>query len=601
MVGCLVSLTAVLTLSRTSTAEEGPAPAKAQTEHAEVTLKQVETTLSPKDGNLAECESIAPETFEASLPNGERLPIVHVDRAGVPIDAVSSADLPAAQRRGPIYIGFYFDLDQLGICPKLDVGDSVVKRAFDSVNAMLVSREMTEHWDETLGDRLMLMSFDGDSPTFETGWVGKKAFTSALDTLKNRPFNKREHVHENARHQALVTLSIALSNQAETAGSTKHIFYLSADLQLDADTGEATLGNIATAVGAARIELNTIDLLSDKRVLPYGLGTLAWLGQGKLYGNGKTATNAVEDVIGTYEHGCRVIVSIDLKRHPEITEETRLDLKVVDKRFTIPPRAPIGKAPKITDDARFAALIRARFWGRGVRLESLFWPIKAIDQKTWKGLLLVRVRTEPGEQLPEGTDQLDVFVSVNDGRMPLYKSLDGTDIAEIRTRGSRLLVFELAARRGGGTSFASVATTDLSAGATSRTVFTVPKPPKPGQSTAWAVVGGEGAYGSTAILLPSFDATAPSGQPTGFMGYGCASKSGAPVAEVVNQADQAVDSVALVSTNRDACGWFVGSTTKNLDPGAYYFRVPVALQLTSSEPMRFKVVDAATASVVTPR
>jgi hypothetical protein len=464
---------------------------------------------------------------------------------------------------------------------------------------MLASPEMADHWNETRGDRLMLISFDGDNPNFETGWVTKQEFEESLTKLEARPFINRPRVNENKRWVAYQTIAAALSDLSETAGATKHLVPFTSDVKLDADTGEVTMGRIATALDSARIEVHPVDLIWDTRpgTTPYGLKTLSWLGKGELFGNGKTTSDAVEKIIGSYEYGCRVIVNIDVTHNPAVLAASRLNLRVLDNRFTIPPAAPVAKVPpKLTNDDRFAALIRRPYWGRGLRLESSFWPIKPIDAKTWKGLLIVRVLVPPDDKVPEAMSELSLFVSLNDGRMPLYRGLGASDIAEFQERGSYMVVFETTAKAGQRSSFASIATADLSAGATSRTTFTVPKPPKAGESASWSLIDRAGEYTGAVVLLPSLTAKVPASKPTSFMGYGCPVEQRSNlVGVVVDTSDAVVDQVDLQPLNPSAlpCGWFAGATTRNLVPGTYYFKSPEGLRSTIAEPIRFEVADSA--------
>jgi hypothetical protein len=119
----------------------------------------------------------------------------------------------------------------------------------------------------------------------------------------------------------------------EAATATKHVILLSDDFYMGASTGEATMGKIATVLQRARVVIHPVDVAWSPRLLPAGILTLAWIAQGELFAHGKTALDAAEKVIGIYDNGCRLIISVESpKKH--------LTLHLLDKRFTIPPPAP---------------------------------------------------------------------------------------------------------------------------------------------------------------------------------------------------------------------------------------------------------------------
>ena len=65
-----------------------------------------------------------------------------------------------------------------------------------------------------------------------------------------------------------------------------------------------------------------------------------------------------------------------------------------------------------------------------------------------------------------------------DDQPPLSVSLGPADVGELRRQGSKVFAFEVTAKAGTRRSLVVVAAADASVGATSRNVFTVPKPPK---------------------------------------------------------------------------------------------------------------------------
>jgi hypothetical protein len=310
-----------------------------------------------------------------------------------------------------------------------------------------------------------------------TGPTSIDEFGKAFDAIETRTFHERDHLDDRRRWSSLMSFGEAFGNAGDTAGATKHVILLSGDFKLNAKTGEVTMSNIASVLQRARVVIHPVDLLWSERVLPAGILTLSWLAQGELFGNGATALDAVEKVIGVYDNGCRLIISVQ-------SPVENLTLHLLDKRFTIPPAAPVHPLPPLTNDERFEAVLKLRFWGGGLQLSTRFVPVTPLDKKAWRGYILTTIRIDPDGKFPDDVQDLEVLASLNDGQKPFSMGLGKADVDELRTRGSKVVMFEATLSAGNRSALAVVTSRDLSVGATSRTAFTVPRPPKIGESVS---------------------------------------------------------------------------------------------------------------------
>jgi hypothetical protein len=241
----------------------------------------------------------------------------------------------------------------------------------------------------------------------------------------------------------------------------------------------------------------------------------------------------------------------------------------------------------LTNDERFEANLKLRYWGGGLQLESTFWPVKPLDKRTWRGYILIRIRIDREGKFPEDVNDLEVLASLNDGQRPFSMNLGKADVDELRTRGSKLAIFEATISAGSRSGLAVVTSPDLTVGATSRTAFKVPKPPKTGESASWSLVGGEGSVAGTAILLPATDTTLQAGTTPVFMGYGCGTPAvpGNIVTSVTGDTVAAVP-LSFRSPTAGGCGWLMGSPASTLPPGRYVFQPP---NVRDGEAVQFEV------------
>ena len=365
-------------------------------------------------------------------------------------------------KRGPVYIAYYIDLPSFGNYPVRDGPEYFAPAEADrAVRQMLASEAFRTSFKPELGDRLLLALFDGDEVVFETGLTTVDEFTKAFDAIELRTYHPLEHLDDRHRWSSLQQFGIALGGLGESGAVTKHVILLSDDFPMDANTGELTISNLASNLERAHVVIHPVDLAWRERVLPAGILTLSWVAQGELFGNGKTALDAVEKVIGIYDNGCRLVISI------RATSE-KVSLHLLDKRFTIPPPAPVRPLPPLTPDERFVANYHLRAWGQGLRLDSMFWPVKPLDRKTWRGYILAKLQIEPGETLPQSVYELQAFASLNDFKPPLSLALTDTDVEELRSRGSKLVIFEVTVKAGTRSSLSVVTTESATVGATSR-------------------------------------------------------------------------------------------------------------------------------------
>jgi hypothetical protein len=457
-------------------------------DRVEVKLHQFVTTVSPKNGDLSLCKDVGIDSFEVWTPDERVVPIYSVDREGAVSITPGAGSAPAA-KRAPIYIAFYLDLKSMGEYPnKTGPDNSAAFRADETVRQMLASDAFRASFKYDLGDRLLLALFDGSDVEFVTGPTSIDEFGKAFDAIETRTFHEQDHLDDRRRWSSLISFGEAFGNAGDTAGATKHVILLSGDFKLNAKTGELTMSNIASVLQRARVVIHPVDLLWSERVLPAGILTLSWLAQGELFGNGATALDAVEKVIGVYDNGCRLIVSVQ-------SPVENLSLHLLDKRFTIPPAAPVRALPPLTMDERFEANLKLRFWGGGLLVESNFVPVKPLDKKAWRGYILTRIRIDPDGKFPDDVKDLEVLASLNDGQKPFSMSLGKADVDELRSCGSKLVRFEATVSAGNRSSLTVVTSPDLSVGATSRAVFIAPKPPRPGESVSWSLAGGGGSVG----------------------------------------------------------------------------------------------------------
>jgi hypothetical protein len=572
-------LVALLT-SSLGVAADAPVSTNLQ-EQTDITLHQIVTTVSPKNGDLTLCRELTRDSFEVWTPDERVLPIYSIDREGAIANA-PGAEHAATTVRGPVFIAFYFDVQSLGSYPR-KAGIYGQPSADDkAVRDILASDAFRSSFKPEYGDRLLLALFDGDGVRFETGWVGVEEFTKAFAELESRPFIVREHLDDRKRWSSLLDFGNALANQSETGAATKHVILLSADFDMDAETGERTMSDLASVLERAHVVIHPVDLFWHDHTLPRGIITLSWLAQGELFAHGATSLDAVEKVIGVYDNGCRLIISV--KSPP--TE--KLTLHLVDKRFTIPPPAPTRELPVRTDDERFDSLVKLRYWGSGCpRLESTFWLVKPTNKREWDGLIVAELTTQKDARLPEDVKELQVFASLNDGKSPLYIRLGEKEVDELRRLGSKRLIFEARVKTGTRSSLTVVTSPDLAVGSTSRTVFRVPKPPKPGESASWNLVGNAARVQGSTILLPASKTEMPSGTPPMFMGYGCGDvyASGKIVKDATGDTVTMVP-LALRSTTTGNCGWILGTPSAPLPSGKYVFQPP---QSRGAHEVRFSV------------
>lgn len=575
-------LLAVLLTASAAIAADEPAPT-ALHEKAGIELHQIVTTVSPKNGDLSLCRELTRDSFEVWGRNETVIPIYSVDREGV-LPSAPGADAAPAAKRGPVYIAYYIDLPSLGSYPVKQGPDYFAPSEADkSVREMLASDAFRESFKPERGDRLLLALFDGEEVVFETGLTTVEEFTKAFDAIETRTFHPLEHLDDRHRWSSLQQFGIALGGLGEDGSVTKHVILLSSDFPMDASTGEQTISNLASNLERAHVVIHPVDLVWRGRVLPAGILTLSWVAQGELFAHGKTALDAVEKVIGIYDNGCRLIISI------RATSE-KVSLHLLDKRFTIPPPAPVRPLPPLTTDERFEANYHLRAWGGGLRLDSMFWPVKPLDRRTWRGYILAKLRIEPGETLPQSVYELQAFASLNDFKPPLSLTLADTDVEELRSRGSKLVIFEVTVKAGTRKSLSVVTTESATVGATSRKVFTVPKPPRAGESASWSLIGGEGSLAGTSILIPAFDTTLSEGQSPSFMGFACG-MTGATGNIVTSETGDVVAMVALTSqaSSSTGCRWLMGAAPATLAPGSYVFNPPNSRD---AEGVRFTIEKA---------
>jgi len=580
-------LLAIMLTSATSRAADKPVSTELQ-EQAEIKLHQIVTTVSPKNGDLSLCRELTSASFEVWTRDERVVPIYSVDREGALSNAPSTDGAPAP-KRGPVFIAFYLDVQSLGSYPQQADRNGEASLDDQAVREILASDAFHSSFKPEFGDRLLLALFDGQGVEFVTGWVGVEAFTAAFSELETRNFIRHEHLDDRKRWSSLIDFGNALANQSETGGATKHVILLSGDFEMDADTGEQTMTKLASVLERARVVIHPVDLFWQGHTLPRGIITLSWLAQGELFDHGATSLDAIEKVVGVYENGCRVIISVKAPSDEKVT------LHLLDKRFTIPPTAPTRPLPPLTNDERFASLIKLRYWGSGCpHLESTFWPVKAIGKNAWDGFIVAEVSIRPEVALPNEVKELEVFASLNDGKQPFFIRLEAKDVDELRLRGSKRLIFEARVKTGNRSSFAVVISPDLSVGATSRTAFTMPKPPRDGESASWNLVGDPARIAGSPILLPALKTALPEGKPPVFMGYGCGTQ--APGSIVTHATGDVVTAVPLTlrSTSTGTCGWFLGTPASTLAPGNYVFKPP---QSRGAKDVQFTIVEQPVAAI----
>ena len=320
-------------------------------EAARIELHQFVTTVSPKNGDLALCREVTRESFEVWDSRENVVSIYSLDREGVAPRA-PDAESTAVGPRGPVYIAYYIDLPSLGNYPVRDGPEYFLPAQVDrAVRETLESERFRESFKPELGDRLLLALFDGNDVEFLTGLTTVEEFIKAFDAIETRTFHPPERIDDRRRWSSLQHLGNALGQLDEAATATKHVILLSGDFYMGAWTGEATMGKIAAVLERARVVIHPVDLRWRDRPLPAGILTLSWIAQGELFAHGKTALDAAEKVIGIYDNGCRLIISVKAPAQ-------HLTLHLLDKRFTIPPPAPVIPLPPLTGDERLEASIK---------------------------------------------------------------------------------------------------------------------------------------------------------------------------------------------------------------------------------------------------
>ena len=539
-------------------------------ERVSVELRSFTVTANPKNGDLAQCQKLGVSSFEAFLLDGSPIQVVSVDRDGV--QSLPSADISTPLERPAIYSIILFNRLSLQY-------HELSEQAFNDVVRSLTSGAFKARFNPN-GDKIRLASFDGRTISNDTEWTGDlEAFVAAVKTLRNKPLIEIPGVDGRHNLPALEEWANSLADDAVAGKATKNVYLLSGDFQMD------TNPKLASEFERARVSINSVDLgsMNRTRILPQGLGTLAWLTSGEVFSGNAAMGNAVEKVVGNYENGCRVIVYL------RASPDAKLTLRLRDKDFRVSALPPTQELPPITNDERFGYLLARQFFHDGLRIDSTVLPIKPIGRDQWRAVIIARVRVQEGEGFPDVSKGLDVYASLNDRRDPQRLHLNTKDVEDLRKQGSRLLIFETTVAPGRRSSLVAVTTPDASAGAVSRTSFTVSKPPKEGESTTWSLVGTTGRIEGATILLPALDSQAPPGKPPIFMGYGCGKipQTGSVITEATGQL---VTSVPLsLRSTMSGCGWFLGSPKETLPHGKYVFKPP---QSRGAAEVRFTVAAA---------
>jgi hypothetical protein len=169
--------------------------------------------------------------------------------------------------------------------------------------------------------------------------------------------------------------------------------------------------------------------------------------------------------------------------------------------------------------------------------------------------------------------------------------LQGDELASFRSsdRG-RTFMFPVDVSPGEVTVTVTARATGTNIGANSRTHFSVPRPPAPGEIHPWFLVDRIIRVGDELSLAPAANGDFPEDSPPLFLGYGCAPEAGDLVAREatlmrhggetrrdlpVAWLDPEGQGKQSVVPELAGCGWLVGKVASPLAPGLWDFFPPL--------------------------
>ncbi|MCZ6833060.1 MAG: hypothetical protein O7F11_04880 [Acidobacteria bacterium] len=573
-------------------------------EKVEVRIIQVELTAYPRDGNPEVCLDLEAADFEL-LVNGMPREILALDRLHrygrlLPESPMAVADAAAAgvQGRDPMQFVFYFDILHLNQFTR-ECSALSQPLAFSWVRKMLQEEFQP-------GDRVMLVSFSG-WPNIHTGWMEDREMAlGLLDELEATPgfFFTPSPQRLDRWMEGWMILFQALS----LTPGRKHLFYLGDDM--DWDPTATDLNRLVGRAQASKVLVHAVDLIWNCRSrlpglsTPYALGRLPVHTGGRLFGGGQSVSRAVNTLRRL--QACRFRLSF--RNQPGDSRRRRPGIRVTLKRKGIRLAAPVSfedREPSMGERNMAMALLPR--WEQGLRLDAALWPLHPTGKKKrWDALLMAWFRRTGASPTSEALEPITVEAKVSRGAK-IYASyhmpLAGEAMDFISHDPSGYLQLFRVEVKSGDVDIA-VAAHDAygKIGASVRSTFSIPAPPKPGTAHPWLLLDGLMSLQGQSTVRPSFTSSFSPSRPPWFLGYACpplGEDDRLPPGWLVGSDGLEGRTVNLrwlgqgwgIDPEATSCGWLLGELAGPLPEGLWTFEPPAALldEKQGPAPLHFRI------------
>lgn len=330
------------------------------TEHAGVELIQIEVIAWPNDGDPSSCDAIDPSDFRVHIRWTE-VPVVAVDRVEAP---APEGEVPASAESAvePIHlVALLFDEWDLYGSPLGEGWAASRSRAFFQARAYLASDPNALVAVLAVGDDLKVIS------SFEPSSVASAALEAYANSYKSWDALFTHHVN---RQRWWRRMKDALRMVDAMRDGRKDVFVLAADAPVDIDNAmEQEL--YSAEAQRDRLMVHTIDLLSNDRVLPYGLFPLAEAGGGVMFDSGETVTTAVAKLDRMAE--CRFRISLKPAYSDgeaiAIRKSARLSVSLDRKGFRLKSPKALGAPVERTEESFLTASFSSPSTTSGLSVE----------------------------------------------------------------------------------------------------------------------------------------------------------------------------------------------------------------------------------------
>jgi len=571
-------------------------------EEVEVRIIQVELTAWPGNDNPEVCLDLDAADFELRV-NGMPREILAVDRLHeygrlLPQGSPRGADTAAAAGEGdleasaslspdspspgrdPMQFVFYFDI--------LHLNKHIFKcKIMTQPLVFSYVREMLEEEFQP-GDRVMLVSFKG-WPNIHTGWMeDREEALALLEELENTPGIL--FTPEPQRLDRWMEGWMALFQALGLTPGRKHLFHFGDDM--DWDPTPTDLNRLVGRAQANKVLVHAVNLLwhCDGYSMPMALGTLPFHTGGRLFGGGQTVSRAVSTLRRL--QACRFRLSFRSK--PGDSRRRRPGIRVTLNRKGIRLGAPVSyemKAPSMAERNRALALLPR--WEQGLRVDVALWPLHPTGKKKrWDALVMAWFRCRGASPTSEALAPLTVLAEVFRGAK-IYASYQVPLAPEAMASISHdptgyLQLFRVEVTSGEVDIAVAAHDAEGELGASDRSSFSIPVPPKPGTAHPWLLLNGLMTLAGKSTVRPSFTTSFSPSRPPWFLGYACpplGEDGRIPPGWLVGRDGQEGRTVNLswlgegwgLDPDDSPCGWLLGKLEGSLPEGLWTFEPPAAL------------------------